>query len=134
MEWFNWILQGGRRELLPELFLDADWLRQLYPSEQQARAVILRLVDAGPLSLSELRLMNKARLTAYFHELMDQEARLRESRSGPGDPPASSKACRIPGSGRTRTKHEDHSRTFRKTPHSAAAVCTQLAARRTESA
>ena len=73
MQWFNWILRGGRRETLPELLIDTPWLRGAYPDEEEASRVICQLVAASPLTDHELRGMTGELIDEHFRELLESQ-------------------------------------------------------------
>lgn len=74
MQWFNWILRGGKRETLPDYFLDAQWLRKLYPNRDDARRIVARLLHSGRLSEAQLRSLNARQLDEYVQSLVRDHA------------------------------------------------------------
>ncbi|GMV97875.1 MAG: hypothetical protein AMXMBFR83_22290 [Phycisphaerae bacterium] len=70
MQWFNWVLRGGRMETLPDYYLDQPRLRAMYPDPDQARRALTKLLADGPLGESELRRLTARQLDAYVRQLI----------------------------------------------------------------
>lgn len=70
MQWFNWILRGGRIDVLPDFFLDLPGLRELFPLPEQARRALVEMLTAGPFSERELRNLDGQQIERYVRCLV----------------------------------------------------------------